>query len=126
MGQVQITVNGRQYYVACDEGQEQHVARLGRYLDQKVGGLVRSLGQVGDARLVVMAGLLIADELVETDQALNLAREEASRKAPDSGRKQAAVLRPAPPSSQEEAVLADALDTLAGRLEAIAVRLEQD
>ena len=34
MGQVSITIRGRQYQIACDDGQEAHVARLGRYLDQ--------------------------------------------------------------------------------------------
>src|SRR5271154_4469632 len=70
MGSVQVTVNGRTYSVACDEGQEAHVARLGSYLEQKVGQLVKAVGQVGDARLLVMASLMITDELVDTDQAL--------------------------------------------------------
>ena len=70
MGSVQVTVNGRNYSVACDEGQEAHVVRLGSYLEQKVGQLVKAVGQVGDARLLVMASLMITDELVDTDQAL--------------------------------------------------------
>jgi cell division protein ZapA len=65
MGQVTITVNGRPYDIACDDGQEEHVRGLAGYLDERVSDLSRSIGQVGDARLVVMASLLIADELVE-------------------------------------------------------------
>lgn len=65
MGQVTITINGRPYDIACDDGQEEHVRGLAGYLDERVSGLSRSIGQVGDARLVVMASLLIADELVE-------------------------------------------------------------
>lgn len=65
MGQVTITINGRPYDIACDDGQEEHVRGLAGYLDERVNDLSRSIGQVGDARLVVMASLLIADELVE-------------------------------------------------------------
>ena len=65
MGQVTITINGRPYDIACDDGQEEHVRGLAGYLDERVSDLSRSIGQVGDARLVVMASLLIADELVE-------------------------------------------------------------
>jgi cell division protein ZapA len=115
-GQVEILVNGRSYRVACDDGQEAHVARLGRYVDQKVQGLVQSVGQIGDARLLLMASLLVADELVDTDQALNAARNElATAPVGDAG---------AP--SPDEAVLARALDSLAQRIEAIAAELEHD
>jgi cell division protein ZapA len=111
MAQVEVTVNGRGYVVACDEGQETHVAQLGRYLDQKVGALVKSVGQVGDARLAIMAGLMIADELVES---------EAANGARDPGRAAA----PAPIA--DEAVLGAAIDRLAQRIEAVALALEQD
>src|SRR5258708_38361145 len=115
MPQISVTINGRDYQIACDDGQEAHVGRLGRYIDQKVGSLVRSVGQIGDARLLVMASLLIADELAETDQALSQLKGEASASAP---------LRAA--KSEEEAAMATALDGLAARLEAIADALERD
>ena len=123
MGSVQVTVNGRNYSVACDEGQEAHVARLGTYLDQKVGQLVKAVGQVGDARLLVMASLMISDELVDTDQALTQLKTLVAK-----GRQGQEPLA-APPlaaPAPHEAVLADALETLAGRIEAIAAELEQD
>ena len=127
MAQVEVTVNGRSYMVACDDGQEAHVARLGRYVDQKVQSLVKTVGQVGDARLLLMASLLVADELVDTDQALNTAKTEltAAANGRERGRAEAQGPAPALPAA-EEAVLARALDTLAQRIEAIAVELEQD
>jgi cell division protein ZapA len=76
---------------------------------------VRSVGQIGDARLLVMASLLIADELAETDQALSQLKAEASAAAPLHTAK-----------SEEEAAMATALDGLAARLEAIADALERD
>ena len=65
MSQVSISVNGRTYDIACDNGQEEHLERLATFVDERVAGLVTSVGQAGDARLLVMASLLIADELAE-------------------------------------------------------------
>lgn len=65
MGQVSITVNGRAYQVACDDGQEAHLMDLSKYLNQKVDGLIRDVGQIGDGRLMLMASLMIADELFD-------------------------------------------------------------
>ena len=68
MSQVSIRINGRSYDVTCENGQESHVQRLAMSLAGKVSELVRQVGQVGDARLLVMAGLLVADELVDAEQ----------------------------------------------------------
>ena len=70
MAQVEVTVNGRNYGIACDDGQEDHLIELAEFVDRKVSELVSAIGQVGDARLLVMASLLIADELSETFAAL--------------------------------------------------------
>jgi len=58
-----VTINGRNYQIACDDGQEAQLTRLSAYIDKRVGELVAAVGQVGDARLLVMASLIIADEL---------------------------------------------------------------
>ncbi len=133
MGSVQVTVNGRAYSVACDDGQEAHVTRLGSYLEQKVGQLVKAVGQVGDARLLVMASLMITDELVDTDQALTQLKGlvATGTKGGEPLAKPAAPPAPPPPpmppqQAPHEAVLAEALDSLADRIEAIAAELEQD
>ena len=63
MGQVRITLNGRGYDIACDDGQEEHVMRLANALSERVNQLVTANGQVGEARLLLMAGLLMADDL---------------------------------------------------------------
>ena len=65
MAQVDVLINGKSYNVACDDGQEDHLLQLAGYVDQRVQDLVNSVGQVGDARLLVMASLLISDELSE-------------------------------------------------------------
>ena len=66
MAQVEVSINGRNYPIACDDGQEPHLIQLGEYVDRRVKELVTAVGQVGDSRLLVMVSLLIADELAET------------------------------------------------------------
>ena len=65
MSQITVVVNGRKYDIACDDGQEAHLTRLAQYIDRRVDELIAAVGQVGDARLLVMASLLVADELSE-------------------------------------------------------------
>lgn len=107
MGQVDITINGRSYEIACDDGQEDHVRQLGDYVDRRVQELIGTVGQVGDARLLVMSSLLVADELSEAYATLE-------QRPPDSE------------SSESRATdaLADAIETLAKRVESIAANLE--
>lgn len=66
MGQVTVEVNAQQYKLACRDGEEERLTALARYVDDRVNQLAGSLGNVGDARLLLMASLIIADELLET------------------------------------------------------------
>jgi cell division protein ZapA len=59
MAQVKMNINNRNYEIACDDGEENHVQQLGRYVDEKVTELATRIGQVGDTRLLVMAALLM-------------------------------------------------------------------
>jgi cell division protein ZapA len=68
MAEVDIGINGQSYRIACDDGQEEHVSHLAEYLDHRIGELVTSVGQVGEARLLLLAALLVIDELAEADQ----------------------------------------------------------
>ena len=62
---VNVTVNGRAYTIACDEGEEEHLKELAGHVDAKVRELTGSVGQVGDQKLMLMAAVLITDELLE-------------------------------------------------------------
>ncbi|MBT6885140.1 MAG: cell division protein ZapA, partial [Rhodospirillaceae bacterium] len=53
MAQVTVDINERSYQIACDDGQEAHLTRLGNYIDNRVQELIAAVGQVGDARLLV-------------------------------------------------------------------------
>src|ERR1700716_2013977 len=78
MGQVSVTINGRQYRMACDDGQEHHLARLAHDLDQRIAHLRTTFGEIGDMRLTVMAALILADELSEAHKRVHKVEEEFS------------------------------------------------
>ncbi len=82
MAQVDILVNDRAYKVTCDDGQEPRLHRLAADFDAKVRELARELGQVGDARLMLLAALTVCDELAETR--ILLADHEAADEALDA------------------------------------------
>lgn len=65
MSEVSITINKRPYTVHCDDGQEAHLRALAARVDGHVTELVSAMGQIGDQRLLVMASLMLADELAE-------------------------------------------------------------
>jgi cell division protein ZapA len=110
VAEIDVTINGRAYQITCDDGQESHIAELAQFVDRKVADLVATVGQVGDARLLVMASLMIADELAEAYIALDEAAEidEGARGQTQSAESRAAM----------------ALTALAERIEGIAARLE--
>lgn len=65
MSEVTVTINGRSYKMACDDGQEKHLLSLADHVNQHVEHLTVRFGQVGDARLLLMASIMVTDELVE-------------------------------------------------------------
>lgn len=65
MGQVSVTLNGRNYRLECSEGEEAHLIELAEYLGSHVDEMRRKFGQVGDDRLILMASLVVTDELWE-------------------------------------------------------------
>lgn len=76
MSHVNVTINGRQYRMACEEGQETRLLRLAEGLESRVENLRGKFGEIGDARLTVMAALTIADELVDANQQIRALQEE--------------------------------------------------
>jgi len=110
MGQVTVVLNGRTYRLECGEGEESHLIALAEYLGTHVEDMKRKFGQVGDDRLILMASLLVTDELWE------LRREMEQLKA------SLATARRDRSVADESAKSAKA--DLAGRIEAVADRLE--
>jgi len=67
VAEVTLKINGRNYAVACDDGEEAHLERLGTLINQRIEDLVALVGRVDEPRLLVMTSLLIADELAEAN-----------------------------------------------------------
>ncbi|MDG2244676.1 MAG: cell division protein ZapA [Rhodospirillaceae bacterium] len=109
MAQVSITLRGRSYQIACEDGQEAHLSSLGRHLDERATKLMESTGPVSDSMLLVMVSLLIADELSDAAGELENLRR--------SGKGDARV-------EAEEAVV-NAIDSLASRIDSLAEKLER-
>jgi cell division protein ZapA len=65
MATVTVEINGRPYAVGCADGQEERVRILAKQFDGHVRQVAGEVGHVGDIRLFLMAGLLLADELHE-------------------------------------------------------------
>jgi cell division protein ZapA len=76
MNHINVTINGRQYRMACEEGQEARLLKLAESLESRVAGLRGKFGEIGDARLIVMAALTVCDELVDASQRLRIVEEE--------------------------------------------------
>lgn len=65
MPSISVTINGKNYRMACDDGQEAHLQMLAAELNSRVEGLKGSFGDIGDQRLTVMAGVMVTDEMLE-------------------------------------------------------------
>jgi cell division protein ZapA len=113
MGQVVVKVNGREFPLSCADGQESRIRRLAQYVDAKVGDFNKTLGQVGEARLILLAALVIADELSDANEAL-LQERSRGRTAGGAGEV----------SGEAQPAAAVGIERAANRIEAIAARLE--
>lgn len=111
MAHVSITINGRQHDIACDDGQEAHLVRLAEYMDRRLAELSAAVGtQAGENKLLVMTGLLIADELSDAKAEL------ADLRKANAGI--AALM-------EAEEALSEQVEGLADRIERIAAKVEQ-
>lgn len=78
MAQVTLRINGYAYTIGCRDGEEQHLAAMGREVEQRIETIKSSAGQSGEARMLVMASLLMADELHELRSKLQTAQTGAA------------------------------------------------
>lgn len=113
MAQLSVTIDGRSYRMACADGEEDHLEGLAQMIDDKITGMRRIFGEIGDQRLIVMAALTVADELAEAKRRTEELEGELARRS-------AAQTDVAAASESWAASVADALDAASHRIEKIA------
>ena len=118
MASVNVTINGRQFRIGCEDGQEQRIEKLAVDFDALISDLRSRIGEVGDARLTIMAALTVADDLSETMKKIRGLEAELS------ALKEARVASAARNQATQAAV-ASAFNAAAERLEGVAKRLNQ-
>jgi cell division protein ZapA len=111
MPQITVRVNDRPYSMVCDEGEEAHLQELAEFLDKEVVNLKENFGQVGDSRLLMMAGIMVADKLSDALSKIETLQEEVQ------------ALNDARAAAVERTK--SSKDTVAGQLEQAAERIEQ-
>ena len=117
MAQVVVQVNDRPYTMQCSDGEERHLQELARLLDGEVARIKQSVGPVGDIRVLLMAGLMVADQLAEARRRIEELEDqinglrESRMSAVNQGR-----------SIEDQ--MAERLNSAAKRLEALSVGLD--
>jgi cell division protein ZapA len=118
MAQVTVIINDRQYRLACEEGQEAHLKRLARELDRRIRDLRTQFGEIGDARLTIMAALMATDEAAETVMKLHKLEEELASL-------NSARVASAEHALATQAAIVAALNSAAERIEKLTRQLNQ-
>jgi cell division protein ZapA len=116
MAQVVVTIAGRTYRMACDDGEEARLEHLARDFDARITGLRASFGEIGDQRIIVMAALTLADELGEAQRQI---AELKNQLADSDGETRSREAR----SAQRQDRVAAALGEAAQRIERIAHKM---
>jgi len=118
MATVNATIAGRQFRLACEDGQEEHLLALAKNIDERIAGLRTKFGEIGDTRLTVMAALMVSDELTEAARKLRRMEEELT------AHQDARVVASDRAKAASDAVVG-AFNSAAERLEGITKKLNQ-
>ena len=107
MARISLIINDRSYDMSCEDGQEEHLQKLAEHIDERVREMAGSVGPVGEPRLLVMASLVITDELHSAYREIHALKEGAEGAG-----------------AEGNGEMTSALESCAGRIEALAARLE--
>src|SRR4029077_6262461 len=110
MSHINVTINGRQYRMACEEGQELRLLKLAESLESRVEQLRGKFGEIGDQRLTVMAALTVCDELLDAGARIRNLEQQLENLR---GVRTAAIDR----ARQTQTAVANALNAAAERIE---------
>lgn len=111
MAEISITINGRNYGIACDDGQERRVTELARFVDQRLREIARAGAATNESHLLVLTSIILADEIADL---------KASGAAPSPGNTMGVKM-----TEDEEEAIVSAIDLLAGRIDQIASSLQK-
>lgn len=123
MPEIRILIGGREFEVACQEGEEHFLRSAAKLLDNEAQVLVSQIGRMPEARMLLMAGLMLADKAAGLDDQLRLAEERAmvaERVAADARAHPERIEVPVIPD-----IVTDTFSEIAARAEALADRLEE-
>tara|TARA_Y100000817_G_scaffold60994_1_gene45699 strand:+ start:612 stop:1058 length:447 start_codon:yes stop_codon:yes gene_type:complete len=76
MANVNIKFNGKEFLLSCEDGQEDHLEELSIYLNEKFENLKKSLGNIGENKLLLITSITVLDEFFETKKNIDLKKKE--------------------------------------------------
>lgn len=107
MGQVNLTIHGHNYGLACDDGQEERLQQLASYVDERMGQIAKAGGASSESHLLMLTSILLADEVFDLKAGV-------------------AKLGGSPEDlAREEELIVQAIDVLADRIDTIAERIHK-
>ena len=119
MPHVSVTIAGRTFRMACEDGEEERLSRLAQKIDLKIAEMRAAFGEIGDSRLTVMAAITVADELAEAERVNGALRDQIAEleRARDDALAQRDLLAQ---------TAADAVEAVTGRLEELVHAMNAD
>ncbi|MCI5050183.1 MAG: cell division protein ZapA [Rickettsiales bacterium] len=119
MGKMNVTIYGREYALACDDGQEAHLGKLVQMINDRAQQLVSEMGRASESTMLVYTALMMADEILEVQSSADVSKKElrALSKGDAGAASQARI-------EEMESAMADSMHHFADRIEKIAEKLE--
>ena len=105
MAQVSLQINGYGYTLGCGDGEEQHLLTLAADLDRRIQEIKAQVGPSGEARLLLMTALMLADELHDL-------RQEPGGNAPPSAKSEPRISRRLRGITKRAETIAETAETL--------------
>lgn len=106
MAEVSVTIHGKVYGIACDDGQERRVQELGKYVDARLREIAGSGAATNESHLLVLTALVLADEVFDMKMAPRPVQNHEERL-----------------DEEDERMIVDAINHLAARIDSVADRL---
>ena len=79
MANVNIKFNGKEFFLSCEDGQEEHLEELALYLNEKFSNLKNSLGNIGESKLLLITSISVLDEYYETKKKIDIQKKEINK-----------------------------------------------